>query len=281
MRKIAVILMLMASLVSCRRVSQWLHEDEVVAQVGKTKLYLSQVREYIPDYVSPEDSVNLAMQYINSWATDLLYMEVASAQLSKQDQDVSRELEDYRRSLLRFRYEQQYINDRLDTTITDAQVRTYYEANQEKFALERPILKVRFLHILKSSLNRVRIQTLMRSSRPDDLAAADSLAAASAIRYYDNSDVWMDAAVLARDFGVDYTTMLAAYKDKTITIERENGELLYAYVHDIMRSGTAPVEFCSDQARALILSNRKHHLVETLEQDLLQDALGKKKFVIY
>lgn len=281
MRKIAVILMLMASLVSCRRVSQWLHEDEVVAQVGKTKLYLSQVREYIPDYVSPEDSVNLAMQYINSWATDLLYMEVASAQLSKQDQDVSRELEDYRRSLLRFRYEQQYINDRLDTTITDAQVRTYYEANQEKFALERPILKVRFLHILKSSLNRARIQTLMRSSRPDDLAAADSLAAASAIRYYDNSDVWMDAAVLARDFGVDYTTMLAAYKDRTITIERENGELLYAYVHDIMRSGTAPVEFCSDQARALILSNRKHHLVETLEQDLLQDALGKKKFVIY
>ena len=281
MRKIAILLMLMASLVSCRRVSQWLHEDEVVAQVGKTKLYLSQVREYIPDYVSPEDSVNLAMQYINSWATDLLYLEVASAQLSKQDQDVSRELEDYRQSLLRYRYEQQYINDRLDTTITDDQIRAYYESNQEKFTLERPILKVRFLHILQSSLNRARIQTLMRSSRPDDLAAADSLAAASAIRYYDNSDVWMDAAVLAKDFGVDYNTMLAALKDKTITIERENGELLYAYVYDIMRSGTAPVDFCSAQVRALILSNRKHRLVETLEQDLLQDALGKKKFVIY
>ena len=91
----------------------------------------------------------------------------------------------------------------------------------------------------------------------------------------------MDAAVQAKDFGVDYTTMLAAYKDKTITIERENGELLYAYVHDIMRSGTAPLDFCSSQAGSLILSNRKHRLVETLEQDLLQDALGKKKFVIY
>lgn len=281
MRKIAVILMLMASLVSCRRVSQWLHEDEVVAQVGKTKLYLSQVKEYIPDYVSPEDSVNLAIQYITSWATDLLYMEVASAQLSKQDQDVSKELEDYRRSLLRYRYEQQYINDRLDTTVTADQIREYYEANPSKFTLERPILKVRFLHILQSSLNRAKIQTLMRSSRPDDLAAADSLAAASAIRYYDNSDVWVDAAVLAKDFGVDYTTMLSAYKDKAITIERENGELLYAYVHDIMRSGTAPLEFCSAQAGSLILSNRKHRLVETLEQDLLQDALGKKKFVIY
>ena len=281
MRKIAFFLMLVASLVSCRRISQWLHEDEVVAQVGKTKLYLSQLQDYIPDYVSPEDSVNLAMQYINSWATDLLFMEVASAQLPKADQDVTRELEDYRHSLLRYRYEQQYVNDRLDTAITDDQVRAYYEANLSKFSLERPILKVRFLHILQSSPNRPKILALMRSSRPDDLAAADSLAAASAIRYYDNSDVWVDAAVLAKDFGVDYTTMLAAYKAPYITIERENGEMLCAYVHDILRSGTAPLEFCSGQARALILSNRKHRLVETLEQDLLQDALGKKKFVIY
>ena len=71
----------------------------MVARVGNEKLYLSELSSYIPDTVSPEDSTNLAMQYITSWARDLLYLNLAENQLSKAEQEVSSELEDYRRSL--------------------------------------------------------------------------------------------------------------------------------------------------------------------------------------
>lgn len=281
MRKLLMIIAAVLCLCSCRTISSWVRDDRVVARVGDTKLYESEVESYIPDYVSSEDSLNLAMQYINRWATDLIYQEMASGQLSKEEMDVSKELEAYRRTLLRYRYEQRFVNDRLDTLIREEQIKAYYDAHPDLFMLERPILKVRFLDILKSNSSRKKIQTLMASSKPEDLAQAEELAAASAIRYYDNSDTWMDAAMLAKDFNMDYASMMAQYDDDRIEYEKDGGEILFAFVQDIRIKGVAPLEFCESAVRDYILSERKHALLGTLEQDLLKDALDRNKFVIY
>lgn len=280
MTKIVSILTVLLTLSSCNFISSFIHDDEVVARVGNEKLYLSELSSYIPDTVSPEDSTNLAMQYITSWARDLLYLNLAENQLSKAEQDVSSELEDYRRSLLRYRYEQLYVNDRLDTLITDAQIESYYKEHEDYFKLQRPILKVRFLDIMSDSPNAELIIRCMSSDDYSEVLAADSLAYQSALRYFDKSDVWMDAAVLAREFSTDYVTMLASLSDSFIRIEQD-GRLRIAFVLDIRRSGTAPVEYASAQIRDNILSDRKHRLLKSLEQDLLKDALEKKKLVIY
>ena len=280
MTKIVSILTLLLTLSSCNFISSFIHDDEVVARVGNEKLYLSELSSYIPDTVSPEDSTNLAMQYITSWARDLLYLNLAENQLSKAEQDVSSELEDYRRSLLRYRYEQLYVNDRLDTLITDAQIESYYKEHEDYFKLQRPILKVRFLDIMSDSPNADLIIRCMSSDDYSEVLAADSLAYQSALRYFDKSDVWMDAAVLAREFSTDYVTMLSSLSDSFIRIEQD-GRLRIAFVLDIRRSGTAPVEYASAQIRDNILSDRKHRLLKSLEQDLLKDALEKKKLVIY
>lgn len=280
MTKIVSILTLLLTLSSCNFISSFIHDDEVVARVGNEKLYLSELSSYIPDTVSPEDSTNLAMQYITSWARDLLYLNLAENQLSKAEQDVSSELEDYRRSLLRYRYEQLYVNDRLDTLITDAQIESYYKEHEDYFKLQRPILKVRFLDIMSDSPNAELIIRCMSSDDYSEVLAADSLAYQSALRYFDKSDVWMDAAVLAREFSTDYVTMLSSLSDSFIRIEQD-GRLRIAFVLDIRRSGTAPVEYASAQIRDNILSDRKHRLLKSLEQDLLKDALEKKKLVIY
>ena len=94
----------------------------------------------------------------------------ASAQqrLSKEEKDVSKELEAYRQSLLRYRYEQRYVNERLDTTVSEKQISDYYDSHKETFKLERPILKARFLNIDKDSPNLAKIKKLMSSDKVGD-----------------------------------------------------------------------------------------------------------------
>ena len=133
---------------ACTLVSSVLHDDEVVARVGDSKLYKSELEKVIPDLISPEDSARLAARYINSWAMDRLYSQVAERELSKTEIDVSQELEAYRLSLVKYRYEQRYIADRLDTLVTAEQIEEYYKAHQEDFSIKRPLLKVRFLDIM-------------------------------------------------------------------------------------------------------------------------------------
>ncbi len=267
---------------SCNAVQNLIHDDVVVAKVGKHKLYRSELRKYIPSGVSPSDSTNLALQYINSWATGQLYSDMAVSQLSKADQDVTSELESYRRSLLRFRYEQQFVNERLDTLITEDQMMSFYKSHQSLFNLERPILKVRFIDIVKTSEQRESLIKKMSSNRPSDVVAVDSLARVYAIKYFDNSQTWMDVSTLAKEFGTDYLTMLSQYKNNYITIESSDmADVKVAYVREMKKSGVAPYEFCTDRIREYILSERKRELLVALEQRLLDEASDKGQFVIY
>lgn len=269
-------------LTGCQAIQSFIHDDKVVARVGKHKLYESEVNAYIPSGVSIADSTNLALQYINTWATDIIFSDMAQSQLSKAERDVTAELEAYKRDLLRFRYEQRFIGDRLDTLVTEDQMLDFYEKHKNLFTLDRPILKVRFVDILKNMDKKDQIIRLMSSNKPKDMDEVEGLANKYAIKYFDKSYEWMDAAVLAREFGTDYGQMLAKMNQSYIRMESEDAaDIKVAYVREIRRSGVAPFDFCTDRIREYILSGRKHDLLIALEQSLLKGASDDGQFVIY
>ena len=281
MRKSFIITILFL-LTGCQAIQSFIHDDKVVARVGKHKLYESEVNAYIPSGVSIADSTNLALQYINTWATDIIFSDMAQSQLSKAERDVTAELEAYKRDLLRFRYEQRFIGDRLDTLVTEDQMLDFYEKHKNLFTLDRPILKVRFVDILKNMDKKDQIIRLMSSNKPKDMDEVEGLANKYAIKYFDKSYEWMDAAVLAREFGTDYGQMLAKMNQSYIRMESEDAaDIKVAYVREIRRSGVAPFDFCTDRIREYILSGRKHDLLVALEQSLLKGASDEGQFVIY
>lgn len=289
-----IYILALAGAVSCKAVTHLqetateLFRGEVVAKVGDERLHRSQLESYIPAGVSAEDSAALARQYILTWAEDLLLMDMAETQLSKQEKDVSAELEEYRKSLIKYRYEQLYIQQRLDTLVTDEEVARYYEENTDKFRLERPILKSRYMIIPADARSLKLLKTKMSSEDDMEVMETDSLAASVAIKYVDSSDTWMDALVLARESGVDYRSMMAGFKvpffskDPFVEIPDESGNLHVIYVVEQVNEGkTAPLEYCDARIRDLILSSRKHALEEGLTESLLEDARKNNKFVIY
>ena len=277
-----LLLVCLAVLPSCRWVSSVVHDGEVVARLGTHKLFRSEVDAVIPPGTHPQDSLNLAMRYIHSWAKDKMFADVAAERLSKEEKDISRELESYRESLLRYRFEQHYLNERLDTAVTDAQITAYYEAHPESFILERPVFRVRFLNIAADSPNLPVIRALMSSDNLADVEAADSVAFNSAIRYRDYSARWLDAVSLAAEFKVDYAEMLAARNGSFITLPDGADKVSVAYIVEMVRAGdAAPVDFCRERIRDILISARKHDLLSTLEQDLIEEARTKEKFVIY
>ena len=256
--------------------------DAVVARVGQHRLTRSELADYIPAGVSSEDSLRLAQQYIKAWAEELLFMDLAESRLSDDEKDVTRELEEYRRTLLKYRYEERYINERLDTLISDEEVRNYYQGHKDKFLVDRPLLKTRYMVIPAGSRNLRRLKELMASEEAVDAVAADSLAFTAAIKYVDSSDQWMDAILLARELGTDEVSMMKALRGRFIELKGDDGNLRVAYVVDIVQKGSpAPLDYCAERIEDIILSARKHELVSGLERDLLNDALGKGKFVIY
>ena len=153
MKRWLLIVLIALAGVSCKMVRELsdtgavLAHGEVIARVGKHRLHRSELEKFIPSGVSPEDSTGLAQRYIKAWAEELIMLDMAEKQLSVKEKDLTEELEQYRRSLLTYRYQQKYINQRLDTLVTDDEIEAYYKANPDKFKLDRPVIKSRYLVI--------------------------------------------------------------------------------------------------------------------------------------
>ena len=282
LRVISIITIVLPASVSCRVISNFLRNDEVVAQVGMERLYRKDLEAVVPKTISSEDSVRLARQFIDAWASDRIYVAIAEEQLSKAEKDVTRELEDYRMSLLKYRYEQLYVNERLDTAVSEDMVDEYYEAHKESFKLGRPLVKARFLRIHTDSPMLENIRKKMGSSDVNDVIEADSLAFSAAMMFTTWNDEWQDITVLAGEMGMSYDSVLEKMNGGWVRQDDTTGVTNVAFVSEVVRSGDfAPIEYTAPRIRDIIISSRKQALITTLEQDLLNDARENGKFVIY
>ena len=125
----------LVTLSGCKYFSDIIHNEPLAAKVGSHELTVAALEEMIPAGLSAEDSAAFAQQYIASWARDMIFLDRAESELSASEKDVTKELEDYRKSLLKYRYQQKYIAEHLDSLVTSEEVLAYYEANPDRFLL--------------------------------------------------------------------------------------------------------------------------------------------------
>ncbi len=286
MRKLSITLTIgitLLSVQSCQWLRGLIHDDEVVAKVGREVLYRSEVEDLLPDGLSEGDSLRLSMQYINSWAADIVFMDIAEDMLSRNERDVTKELESYRRSLLKYRYEQKYISERLDTAVTQSEINEYYAAHAENYVLQDAVVKARYLRILPGSPDLSKLKRLMSSDEEDALWQTETLAASTSDFFKGYDDHWIDVNVLARDMGgIDPSRLTTRGRDVFVEELDGTGMLNLAYIVDITAAGEpAPVEYYAPAITDIILSSRKRALASSLEQELLTSARDKGKFIIY
>ena len=279
----ALVAILLAGIaaVSCEWVDKVI-SGETVASVGKARLSRAELNKALPSGLLPEDSVRLAHQYINAWASEIIFLQVAENQLSKEELDVSAELEEYRKSLLKYRYEQRYVNERLDTIFTDSQIREYYNAHQDRFVLRVPVVRADFLCISPDSPYIDEFRENIASDDAQRMQYSDSLAYFSAIRYETFGGKWINLNDLALEFGIDYSELLTYKKGDWIEYEGGTGLLHLAFIKSFVPAGKiAPLEYATPLIKDILLSIRKKELVSALEDQLVEDAIQSGVFVQY
>ncbi|MCI6427815.1 MAG: hypothetical protein MR809_02860 [Rikenellaceae bacterium] len=279
----ALVAILLAGIaaVSCEWVDKVI-SGETVASVGKVRLSRAELNKALPSGLLPEDSVRLAHQYINTWASEIIFLQVAENQLSKEELDVSAELDEYRKSLLKYRYEQRYVNERLDTIFTDSQIREYYNAHQDRFVLRVPVVRADFLCISPDSPYIDEFRENIASDDAQRMQYSDSLAYFSAIRYETFGGKWINLNDLALEFGIDYSELLTYKKGDWIEYEGGTGLLHLAFIKSFVPAGKiAPLEYATPLIKDILLSIRKKELVSALEDQLVEDAIQSGVFVQY
>ncbi|MDR1405799.1 MAG: hypothetical protein LBI89_01165 [Prevotellaceae bacterium] len=266
--------------VSCHHLSPN-KTGEKIAEVNGKVLFKSDVDFIFPVGLSPEDSLQMLQAYVSNWVRKQLIAQMAEQYLSKEQKDVSMELEDYRLSLLIYRYEKLYMEQRLDTVVGNREIEEFYNASPLDFILTKPVAQVIFIKIADDAPQVKQIEQIYRSPLLEDRETLKQICAAVAEKYTDFNGQWVDAEMLANELPLTAGQIENEWAKGYIQTRAGGYACFVQLNHTAAVGDKAPVDYQRDAICNIIRNKRKQELLKNLENSIYNDALNYNRLKLY
>lgn len=276
-----VIIFAIVFTVSCnkRRIED---NDKALAKVHDKFLYESELKNLFTSNYSKDDSVTIARNYINDWIKKQLMLQKAELNLVEESKDIEKQIEDYRSSLLIFKYKQELINQKMDTLVTDQEVEQYYNEYSGNFVLNHNIVKALYLKISKEAPEINKVKRWYKSDNDEDISRLEDYCYQYATKYDDFEKNWIPFNNLLIEVPVNISDQ-ERYLRYNKYIEPEDNQFYYflrIYEYSL-KSTIQPLEYAESKIRSIILNKRKFTFLDELENSVYNDALNHNEFIIY
>ena len=240
------------------------------------KLRQSEVVASIPAGTAPEDSLRLYEDYVERWARRELRLQEAERVIgSAAVEEVNRMVEEYRYSLLGYRLDQNYLDRKVDTLLSDSVVTAYWEQHKADFALDRTVVKGRIVRVPNSYRQAVKLLSLMRSPSEDRQKDFISTCEKNNFETHFFEEEWVDFSEflsylpVRRDRSYDY--MLDSREVKEMA-DADNH--YFVQITDCLRAGSdAPFDRVGDAVRRIIFNRRRNQVLKEYEDSLYNASL--------
>ncbi|MCX7744531.1 MAG: peptidylprolyl isomerase [Flavobacteriales bacterium] len=267
---------------SCKYLQQSKSKKQALARVNNTYLYIDDLEGVIPPGTAPEDSIKLVNQFIQNWIREQLVLQKAEMNLSNDLKNVEKQLEEYRKSLIIYAYQEKLVNQNLDTVVTDSEIAEYYEKNKANFELRENIVKADYAIFNRSNKDLPKIKLLFRSDKKDQQELFAELCKKYAYKYALNDTNWVRFDDLLKEIPLPADNQeLFLSTRKYVEIEDSMNVYLVNIKAYKIKESQSPLAFEKNRIRSIILNQRKLSLLAKMEEDTYQDALNKKEFEIF
>jgi hypothetical protein len=247
-------------------------ESPVVARAYEYELHQSDLAGLVGEGVSKEDSVAIVQNYIDQWIRQ-------SVILSKAEKNVAdnfdKQMKEYKNSLLTYAYEQQIVNQLLDTHVTYRQISDYYDEHRNQFQLKGSIVKTAYVMAPNKSpvLPKLRKIVSQYNFDEENVVELEELASRYGLSGYYDADTWIPF------YQLQAVTPIAAYNEtlylkqnRTIVLSDDSLTYLVRIIDYKVTDDVSPLELQKDNIRAIILNHRKLEILNKMQADLLKEA---------
>lgn len=267
-------------ILSCNNTNQL--QQKIVAEVGENKLYALDLDEIIPAELNSGDSILLADDYINKWIKQELLIQKANENLTAQQKDVNRELREYRNSLIIYKYKNELMRQRMDTTVTSEQIEEFYANNPSSLKLSKNIVKAIFVKIPNEYANPSLLKSLTANTSNEGLNELREYCVQYAKRFDIFIENWVDFETVKKNIPQEINDVV---KFLTNNNQIELNDSNYYYLVRIqeykLKNDLAPLTYVENNIKNLILNQRKIEFLKQIEDNIYTEGIRNKKFKVY
>lgn len=258
------------------------YEGKLIAKINTSKLYDSDLEGLIPKEISGKDSAAFTQSYINKWADKEVFYQQATNYLTDEEQDVTKELEAYKKELVSFKFQMKLLDEKLDTNITTAQIEEYYNKNSQNFLLKNNIVKVLYVKVPITIPALDKLKKLCYSTNPKDAEQLKNLCIQYANNYYMNDNTWLMFDDLKKEIPQlkdvpDYSVQSGKVYEFT-----DVANFYFLKIFEIKTKNTlSPLNFEKANIKNMLINQRKQLLINSIKKDFFDKAITNKELEIY
>ncbi len=256
---------------------------KAVARVNNSFLYQDELSGIIPEGTDPADSVARVTTYINSWIRKQLVINEAMKNIDINEAEVERKVLDYRYSLIGYEYQNYYIKQNLNDSISDKEIQDYYKEGLDNFILKQNIIQGTFIKVPKEAPRTKRIKDLMYSNKEKDVAELKSYCLSFSAAYHLSDSSWIEFDKLAVNSPLAEIPNKIQFLRSYNYYETSDTEFLYFLKIDAYKisDNVSPLEFVKQDIKNIILNKRKVELARKLEDDVYENAAKRNDFEVF
>lgn len=254
-----------------------------IAKVNDHYLYEDDIYAILPIGLSPEDSTDFTQRFIQKWVTERLLLDLAELNLPDKMLSIEKKVDAYKNSLIIFEYEKELIKQKMDTIVSEAELKTYYESNKENFELKDYIIKVNYVKLDDNAPRQDKAYRWFDSDDQEHFKKLDEYCHQFAKTFYFDEDQWIFLDDFLQEIpSVDVKDKMSFLKQSFPLRIQNDGEVLFIDIYDFkLKDGVSPMELEKERIRKIILNKRKLEFMESSRYDIYNQAITKGNVEVY
>jgi len=253
----------------------------LLAKVGDEVVYLDEALQGMPQGLSGKDSTLFVQQFLKSRVKDLLLYEKAVKNIP-QSQEMEDLVENYRRSLIIYEYQQQVLNEKMQTEISESEMLDFYKSNSRRFVTEHNLVKGIFIKISKNALDLEKLKQVYKNSSTESIEKVEKYCVQNAgqVEFFYDKWISFDDIMDKIPYSISNRSDFLKIRSTLDVVEKDYCYLLYIDEY-VLSGNTAPFEYVRDNVRNVMINSKKSAFLNQFEQNLFKEAESKKKIKYY
>jgi len=267
---------------SCERMGSGQSHWETLVKVNDRTLTREEIELLIPKGLSPSDSLMRAESLVKKRIIDMLMDDVAYQNLGDEKAEIDKLVNEYRRLLIRHRYQERMANDKVSTNLSESDQIAYYEQNKEQFVLNENIIRGLFLKVPITAPGIDNIRSWYKSRSAETLDKIEKYCLQNALIYDYFYDHWVVFNDVMEKMPYHISNPAQFLRVNNHLEVSDSAYLYFLNISDRLLVGNvAPFDYIQTQIHSMLLNKQKIDYLREFGERLYLDAVknGSIKFV--
>jgi hypothetical protein len=254
-----------------------------VARVNDKYLYQDELAGFVDQTTTAEDSAARVTAYVNSWIRKQLIIGEAMKRIDINEAEVERKVLDYRYSLIGYEYQNYYIQQHLNDSISEKDIEVYYKGHFDNFILKQNIVRGTYIKVPKTAPRTGKVKDMIFSKKEKDQNELKSYCLSFSVAYHLSDSSWIEFDKLVVNSPMAEIPNKIQFLKTNPFYETNDADFLYFLKVDDYKisDNVSPLEFVKERIRNILLNKRKVELARTLEDEVYENAVKQKDFEIF